>query len=112
MIRLVIADDHAIVRRGLHALLEQAGGYAILADSNFRPVSPVHAKISDTQGTRSIVFARAEDLAIAMESRNYRGGEGRTRMNPLRWTGTDTAALAGAFLFVFLLIFADRQFLS
>lgn len=32
MIRLVIADDHAIVRHGLRALLEQAGGYAVLAE--------------------------------------------------------------------------------
>lgn len=59
-----------------------------------------------------IVFARAEDLATAMESRNYRGGEGRTRMNPLRWRAADTAALGGMLLFVALLIFADRRFLS
>ncbi|GAB1399737.1 energy-coupling factor transporter transmembrane component T [Aminivibrio sp.] len=59
-----------------------------------------------------IVFARAEDLATAMESRNYRGGEGRTRMNPLRWTGADTAALGGILLFVALLFLADRRFLS
>lgn len=28
------------------------------------------------------LFRRAEDLALAMESRCYRGGEGRTRLNP------------------------------
>lgn len=28
------------------------------------------------------LFRRAEDLAVAMESRCYRGGEGRTRLNP------------------------------
>lgn len=30
-------------------------------------------------------FRRAEDLALAMESRCYRGGEGRTRMRQLRY---------------------------
>ncbi|MCR5591956.1 MAG: energy-coupling factor transporter transmembrane protein EcfT [Lachnospiraceae bacterium] len=37
-------------------------------------------------------FRRANDLAIAMESRCYRGGEGRTKMRPLRYTGRDYAA--------------------
>ena len=32
MTRLVIADDHAIVRRGLRSLIEQAGGHDILAE--------------------------------------------------------------------------------
>lgn len=32
MISLVIADDHAIVRRGFRSLLEQAGGYTVLAE--------------------------------------------------------------------------------
>lgn len=41
-------------------IIAPLNGYAILADSNFRPVSPVHAEISDTHGARSIVFARAE----------------------------------------------------
>ncbi len=41
-----------------------------------------------------IVFQRADDLAIAMEARCYRGGEGRTRMKPFRWNVGDTAALA------------------
>lgn len=39
-------------------------------------------------------FRRADDLAMAMESRCYRGGEGRTRMKQLRLTRLD--ALAGA----------------
>ena len=38
-------------------------------------------------------FRRADDLAIAMESRCYRGGEGRTRMKTLRAAGRDYAAL-------------------
>ena len=40
-----------------------------------------------------IVFQRADDLAVAMEARCYRGGEGRTRMKPFRWRSADTAAL-------------------
>ncbi len=40
-------------------------------------------------------FRRAEELALAMECRCYRGGEGRTRMKQLRVTGVDW--LAGLF---------------
>lgn len=39
-------------------------------------------------------FRRADDLAIAMESRCYRGGEGRTRMFPLAYKNTDFVAVA------------------
>ena len=38
-------------------------------------------------------FRRADELAIAMESRCYRGGEGRTRMKTLKTAGRDYAAL-------------------
>lgn len=34
-------------------------------------------------------FRRADDLALAMEARCYRGGEGRTRMNQLRYYRRD-----------------------
>jgi energy-coupling factor transport system permease protein len=34
-------------------------------------------------------FKRAEDLAVAMEARCYRGGEGRTRLKILRYTRFD-----------------------
>lgn len=37
-------------------------------------------------------FRRANDLAMAMESRCYRGGDGRTRMKPLKYEGRDYAA--------------------
>ncbi len=37
-------------------------------------------------------FRRANDLAMAMEARCYRGGEGRTKMKPLRYKGRDRAA--------------------
>jgi energy-coupling factor transport system permease protein len=38
-------------------------------------------------------FRRADDLAVAMECRCYRGGEGRTRLNRLHMTGEDAAVL-------------------
>lgn len=38
-------------------------------------------------------FKRAEDLAIAMEVRGYRGGEGRTRYRQLQWGWRDTLIL-------------------
>ena len=37
-------------------------------------------------------FRIAADLAMAMEARCYRGGEGRTRMNPMRFSNLDTIA--------------------
>ncbi len=39
-------------------------------------------------------FRRADELAVAMEARCYRGGEGRTRMHELAYTAGDYAALA------------------
>ena len=38
-------------------------------------------------------FRRADDLAIAMESRCYHGGDGRTRMKQLKWKTRDTIAM-------------------
>lgn len=37
-------------------------------------------------------FRRASDLAMAMEARCYHGGEGRTKMKPLRYKKGDAAA--------------------
>ena len=39
-------------------------------------------------------FRRADELAMAMESRGYRGGAGRTRMKELRLTSKDLIAVA------------------
>lgn len=39
-------------------------------------------------------FKRAEELAVAMESRGYRGGEGRTKYRRLNWGLKDTSMLA------------------
>ena len=50
-------------------------------------------------------FRRADDLAMAMEARCYNGGEGRTKMKPLRYTKQDyiVYALIIAFLVVVIL---------
>jgi energy-coupling factor transport system permease protein len=38
-------------------------------------------------------FKRAEELAIAMEARGYKGGEGRTKYRQLKWGSIDTIML-------------------
>ncbi len=45
-------------------------------------------------------FRRADELAVAMESRCYHGGEGRTRMKTLRFAARDWAALLIGALFL------------
>lgn len=51
-------------------------------------------------------FRRADDLAIAMEARGYRGGEGRTKFRELRFVTTDWVTLA--LLSVFVVIISVR----
>ena len=46
-------------------------------------------------------FRRAEELALAMDCRCYRGGEGRTRLRRLKLQGIDFTAFS-----VFVLLFA------
>ena len=48
-------------------------------------------------------FRRADELAVAMESRCYRGGEGRTRMKELRYSPLDFYGI-GAVVFVSILL--------
>ncbi|MCL2204242.1 MAG: energy-coupling factor transporter transmembrane protein EcfT [Defluviitaleaceae bacterium] len=50
-------------------------------------------------------FKRADELATAMEARCYRGGEGRTKMKPLKMKRADVLALAVTLLFCAGLIF-------
>ena len=45
-------------------------------------------------------FRRADELAVAMESRCYHGGEGRTRMKQLKLAGRDFIALLLGVLFL------------
>lgn len=49
-------------------------------------------------------FRRANDLALAMEARCYRGGEGRTKMKPLCYQGIDRIAYLILLAYLALLI--------
>lgn len=49
-------------------------------------------------------FRRADELAMAMESRCYKGGEGRTRMKILRLTNKDGIAITAFAIFTMLII--------
>ncbi len=49
-------------------------------------------------------FRKADELAIAMESRCYHGGEGRTRMKQLKFRKDDLFAILVTLLFVAVLI--------
>jgi energy-coupling factor transport system permease protein len=51
-------------------------------------------------------FKRAEELAVAMEARGYRGGEGRTKYRQLSWSFKDTGMiLLLVFVTALLIIF-------
>lgn len=52
-------------------------------------------------------FRRADDLAMAMEARCYNGGEGRTKMKPLKYGGRDYLTYIFVLLF-FALVIAAR----
>lgn len=45
-------------------------------------------------------FRRANDLSLAMEARCYHGGEGRTKMKPLKYAGRDYRAYVIVFVFL------------
>lgn len=50
-------------------------------------------------------FRRADELAMAMEARGYRGGVGRTRMKVLKFTSRDTIAfIVAALILVWSLV--------
>ena len=56
-------------------------------------------------------FRRANDLALAMESRCYMGGAGRTKMKPLKYSSNDYKAYAFIWIYLALMIVA-RLFLT
>ena len=53
-------------------------------------------------------FRRANDLAMAMEARCYRGGDGRTKMKPLRYKSRDYAAYIIVIAYVVAVIAIGR----
>ncbi len=54
-------------------------------------------------------FRRADDLAMAMEARCYRGGEGRTHMKQLRLTSLDFYAAAFVIAICAAVIFLENK---
>jgi len=54
-------------------------------------------------------FRRASDLAMAMEARCYHGGEGRTRMHPLKYEHRDRVAYI--LMLVYLLLMIATRFI-
>jgi energy-coupling factor transport system permease protein len=55
-------------------------------------------------------FRRANDLAMAMEARCYRGGEGRTKMKPLVYQNRDRIAYLILLAFVVVCILTRIYF--
>ncbi len=55
-------------------------------------------------------FRRADDLAVAMECRCYRGGEGRTRLHELKMSRVDAGGWAAVALLA-ALVFVSNYFL-
>ncbi len=53
-------------------------------------------------------FRRANDLAMAMEARCYRGGEGRTKMKPLIYADRDFIAYGVLILYFVVSVFVGR----
>lgn len=53
-------------------------------------------------------FRRANDLAMAMEARCYRGGEGRTKMKPLKYQSRDHMAYIAVVAYVVAVFFIGR----
>ena len=53
-------------------------------------------------------FRRAYDLAMAMEARCYRGGEGRTKMKPLKYQSRDRTAYVTMVVYVVLVVAIGR----
>ena len=55
-------------------------------------------------------FRRANDLAMAMEARCYRGGKNRTRMNEMKFVSRDYVAIILLIVFAAIIIIESRMF--
>ena len=53
-------------------------------------------------------FRRANDLAMAMEARCYRGGDHRTRLRELRYTKLDLMAALSMAAFIAVIVVEGR----
>ena len=140
MLRVVLADDENKVILLMQKLIDwEALGYEIAGTANdglralelVREKQP-HLLITDVrmpgcdgieliQRAKAMVpllvplfisaFRRATDLAMAMEARCYRGGEGRTKMKPLRYEKRDriTYLVYAGYFLLFLAAKAAAQ---
>jgi len=52
-------------------------------------------------------FRRADDLAMAMEARCYRGGEGRTRMKQMKLSKVDLKITLSFLIFESVLVYVQ-----
>lgn len=50
---------------------------------------------------------RADQLAVAMTARGYRGGDSRTKLRQLTWSNLDTIVMI-AFVFLTTILIATR----
>ena len=55
-------------------------------------------------------FRRANDLALAMESRCYRGGDGRTKLHPLKYALRDYIAYAILLVYIAMIVVVGIYF--
>lgn len=55
-------------------------------------------------------FRRANELAMAMEARCYRGGEGRTKMRPLKYKARDFISYAVLLVYLVAIVAVGRTF--
>ena len=53
-------------------------------------------------------FRRANDLAMAMEARCYHGGDGRTKMKPLKYKSRDRIAYAVTLIYFIVIVVVGR----
>lgn len=58
------------------------------------------------------IFRRADELAVAMEARGYRGGEGRTRLRELKMRALDWLALSATPAFLAIIVAVDKGMFS
>ena len=54
-------------------------------------------------------FRRANDLAMAMEARCYRGGDGRTQMKPLSYQKRDYIAYTAMLVYMVAIVVLGRM---
>jgi energy-coupling factor transport system permease protein len=73
------------------------------------PVKKVKALIPLLVPLFISAFRRADELALAMESRGYRGAEGRTKLRELKWSRRDFILLLFTLIFISLIIWAKAE---